>query len=686
MTTESVSTPSHDWHKAVPLLVIAGLLAYSNSFTKAYILDDAPWIANNANLGDPAAYLRSMGMRPVGAATVLLNYWLGGKSVLGFHAFNLAIHLAAALTLFGLVRRTLLLDRWQGRFDTSAPWLALSIALLWLVHPLQTQSVTYIIQRLESLMGLFYLLTLYCVVRGAAPLVADHPLPAAHRHWLWYAAAVVCFTLGMMTKEVMASAPVVVLLYDRTFLAGSFREAFRRRWGLYVALMLPWGLLVPERVLVEGTSAGFSTAGVTPLQYLMTQSGVLLYYVRLTFWPYPQCLDYQDWPIVTSLADCWLSGSVVVLALLGTAWALWRKPWLGFLGAWFFLVLAPTSSFVPIADVAFEHRMYLPLAPIAILVVLTGWAGLRWLAERRGWPDLVRRNLGAFLVAAAACALGTLTFVRNEAYRSSAVMWDDVLSRRPDCPRAHINRALSYLSANADSDLDAALFHLRTGLKRVPHDIAAREAIGVALWRKGKEEEAIKQLEETEKVVSGVTVGRTLLGRMLLMRGRPDEAVAQFRLAAKASPNSGGTLFSLAFALHEQGNDKEAKATLKEALRLAPDLPASTRREALAFLHDTSGRLGNVTKDGLMLARQASFGVGDRDPEYLDAVAVGYAANGKFDRATATAKRAVELARAGGQPNLAAAIARKLAYYERGQDPRPAAAAAGKGKTGGTTG
>ncbi len=167
MTIATATPAPHDGRKAVPLIVLVGLIAYSNSFTKAFILDDLGWILDNANLGDPVAYVQSMGARPVGATTVALNYWLGGRSVLGYHAFNLAIHLAAALTLFGLVRRTLLLPRWQGKWEQAAPWLALSVALLWLAHPLQTQAVTYIIQRLEALMGLFYLLTLYCLVRGA---------------------------------------------------------------------------------------------------------------------------------------------------------------------------------------------------------------------------------------------------------------------------------------------------------------------------------------------------------------------------------------------------------------------------------------------------------------------------------------------------------------------------------------
>src|SRR5262249_12628893 len=137
--------------------------------------------------------------------TLALNYQLDGLNVRGYHAVNLTIHVAAALTLFGIVRRTLLLERVPPAVKKDAPGLALAVALLWLVHPLVTQSVVYVIQRQESFMGLFYFLTLYCVLRGATAL----------RFALgWYAAAVVACTLGMGCKEVMVSAPVLVLLYD----------------------------------------------------------------------------------------------------------------------------------------------------------------------------------------------------------------------------------------------------------------------------------------------------------------------------------------------------------------------------------------------------------------------------------------------------------------------------------------
>ena len=180
-------------------------------------------------------------------------------------------------------------------------------------------------------------------------------------------AAVVACALGMGTKEVMATAPIVVLLYDRCFLAGSFREAFRRRWPMYVGLAATWailGALVIAYPWGAATGAGFGLAEAGPWEYARTQPGVILNYLRLSFWPSSLCFDYS-WPIATSAGQIIPAAAVIAALLAATLWALRRAPALGFLGAWFFLILAPTSSFVPIiTEVAAERRMYLPLAAV----------------------------------------------------------------------------------------------------------------------------------------------------------------------------------------------------------------------------------------------------------------------------------------------------------------------------------
>jgi hypothetical protein len=169
-------------------------------------------------------------------------------------------------------------------FGRDALPLALAVALLWTLHPLQTEAVTYVIQRVESLMGLCYLLTLYCLIRSV-----DSPRPA-----LWQGCMVTACLLGMATKEVMATAPLLGLLYDRTFLAGSFREAWQRRRWWYVGLAATW---LPLACLVAGTggnrggTSGFNV-GVAPWAYWLTQFQAVAHYLKLSVWPHPLVFEY----------------------------------------------------------------------------------------------------------------------------------------------------------------------------------------------------------------------------------------------------------------------------------------------------------------------------------------------------------------------------------------------------------
>ena len=189
-----------------------------------------------------------------------------------YHAFNIVVHILAALTLFGLVRLTLNLPALRARFEGAATALALATALIWEVHPLQTESVTYIIQRQESLAGLFYLLTLYCVARGA---LSERPRPFDSAQGAprlcsgrWYTAAFAACVLGMLSKQTVAAAPLAVFLYDWIFLSGSFLDTLRRRWPVYLALAATWLLLIPSfapQADAQHASAGFQVGGITPI-------------------------------------------------------------------------------------------------------------------------------------------------------------------------------------------------------------------------------------------------------------------------------------------------------------------------------------------------------------------------------------------------------------------------------------
>lgn len=413
-------------------LVAVTLLAYANSFDGQYFLDDYGCIVGNETIGEiwlaADEVPHGLQRRHLGRLSLWLNYQLGGLDPFGYHVVNLLIHLGVGLLLFDFVRRTLQLPGITLRLRKSGGPLAFAIALLWLVHPLQTESVTYVVQRLESLVSLFYLGCLYCLLRGVSA-----------RKPAWCLLAVASFWLGVATKEIIVTAPLVLLLYDRAFLAQSWREVWQKRWGIYLAMapVVIWiAIVLAGGPSTDGrVSAGFALEEITPWQYLMTQGGVILHYLKLALVPLGQCLDY-GWPVVSNFSAAVLPGLAVV-ALLAACGFAWKKyPRLAALGLSFFLILAPTSSFMPIEDPAFEHRMYLALAIVVALAVLAAWYALdRWVP----W-----RLAPAMALVSAASLLVALTVSRNELYRDPIAMWQNVLETAPHNARAHCNLGSAY--------------------------------------------------------------------------------------------------------------------------------------------------------------------------------------------------------------------------------------------------
>ena len=332
--------PTRPWRLpvwgAAAVLIVAGAAAYANSFGGEFLLDDNHTILTNRHIRTLLPISRRMlGTRPVGNLTFAVNYVLGGVRPWGYHALNLAVHLAAALALFGVLRRTFLSDRLRARFGAAATPLALAGALLWMLHPLQTSAVTYITQRFESMMGMFYLLTVYCVIRGAA---------AKRRGWA--VAAVAFCALGMACKEVMVTAPIVAIAYDRVFLARSWRDVAMRRWALYLALMATWVVLYPSLKQAPRMKAGEAPAVVATTRpagpakaaavseadpaadavenrriYILTQFPVMVRYLRLSAWPRPLVLCRSSVRFLSArrwraLPAQWLIGRQVCLSVL----------------------------------------------------------------------------------------------------------------------------------------------------------------------------------------------------------------------------------------------------------------------------------------------------------------------------------------------------------------------------------
>jgi protein O-mannosyl-transferase len=439
------------------------LLAYLNSFSGLYLFDDGGAIIDNPTIRHFSSSLAPIpngtpvSGRPLVNLTFALNYAMSGLEVWSYHATNLAIHFLAALALFGLVRRALMLPAIALRFRESALEIAGTVAVLWAVHPLQTESVSYLSQRAEALMGLFYLLTLYAFVRSVEGGEAR-----------WLVMSVAACLAGMASKEVMVSAPLMVLLFDRTFCAGSFLGALRQRTGYYAALAATWLLLAGEMAHVGNRGGAVGTGlKIDSWHYALTQFHAIALYLGLSLWPHPLTFDYGT-TTVASLSAVWPEALLVTALVAATLYYLAyiadirRRPALGFIGAWFFAILAPSSSIVPLAKQTIaEHRMYLPLAAVLLLLVL----GVHAVCGRA--------RLAAILV----LPLIGLTLLRNADYANGLTIWTQSVARYPDNPRAHINLGNAYVNAG---QLRSGADQFMIALQLDPNLSEAHNNLGVA--------------------------------------------------------------------------------------------------------------------------------------------------------------------------------------------------------------
>ncbi len=559
------------------LLIAVGVAVYSNSLTGPFIFDDASveynehirqlWPPWRAMIAPPQS---SLSARPIASLTFAVNYALGGLDVVGYHLTNLAIHLCAGLTLFGIVRRTLSQTRFRTWCGNSEGTLAFVAVLFWIVHPLQTESVTYVIQRTELLMGLFYLLTLYCLIRGTSG-------PYSYR---WYAASIAACVLGMGCKEVMATAPIALLLYDRTFLSNSFRQALRKRRVLYVVLAASWlwlGWLVTSEP--RSDSAGLALAHLGPFDYAKSQFGVITGYLKLAFWPDELCL-YYDLPIARTAGEIVPYALLVGGLLIASVWATWRRSAIGFLGAWVFLTLAPTSSLIPISDLAFEHRMYLPLAAVCVLVVAAGHGVL----AHNGLAFATRRRAAAayLLVIAITVSLGVRTLRRNHDYRSAVSIWSTVVRQRPNVWRAQYNLGCAL---GAEGRPAKAIPHYRKTLELNPGFVDAYMNMSIALTSQGRFEESLDHCRWALEIKPDYCKARLHMGITRELQGELEEAVRHLKQALICDPDSADAHFYLGQILAVVGQSDDATRHLLEAQRLRPGWSAPV--DAMAVIHAT---------------------------------------------------------------------------------------------------
>ena len=609
------SAPAVETLRPWRIVLIAGAfglltaLVFGPAISAPFDSDDGPSIANNLSirqLWPPSVPLSPPSQGTAASGRPITNYSLavdyavnrafgvtqGPSETIVYHATNMLLHVLVALLLFGLIRRTIAFGNIDEAWRNSAERIALIAAALWLVHPIQTEAVDYLSQRTELLVSFFYLATLYATSRAFLPTRAVRA---------WLATGLIASVLGMASKEVMLTAPFAVLLYDRAFISPSWRALFAdRARRVFYALLFATILVSLTLVFTGARSAtvGFGR-GMAWYEYFYTQCWAVAHYLRLILWPAPLLYSYGREPIHGLTA---LPGAIVLTALAVVTILCWRRTewrWAGFLGAFFFVLLAPSSSVVPIVtEIAAERRVYLASGAVVVLLVVAGEAFVRRLGSTRGgW-----RSPLAFAAGAIALAFSIAANRRSAMYTDPGLLWRDVVAHRPDDARALIGVAHEDIESSpprydeADALLrraiaiDSSLVQARAYRAAIAirqsrftdaesllvHAVAidsldpdATAQLGELLLAQNRPREAIPYLSKVSHAFPSLESYKSL-GLAYLVAGALDSAVAPLQAALRIAPNDADALHSLAGALIEAGRGAEAIPVLARAVEGNP--------------------------------------------------------------------------------------------------------------------
>lgn len=503
----SILSRDHSKLGAAALLPVLVVISYHGILAAPFIFDDHANISDNAAIRQliPPAWLYHH-PRPLVVLSFALNYAVGTLDVAGYHLVNILIHVGCGWCAF------LVLSRICG----STPW-ALAVCAIWVVHPLHSTVVSYTVHRFESSVALACLSALYCFQRSSE---------SAHRARTWRCVAWACVVIAHLCKEVSVALPFLLLAYDRCYVAGSFREALQQRWRFHLATFASLGLVAILHIgATQNPSQGFSAPDLSAADYARSQIGVVVYYLRLAFWPDALSMDYFDWPVARSLGQVGPQAvTLLVLASVG-AYAWFRHPKAGYVAAVWLLILAPTSSVLPLrGELVAERRVYLPLLALIALVVMS----VRWLVRSRQ-----SRNAAVLVAAAVVVALTARTQRRNEDFVTEEAAYRSVLAVRPN-------------------------------------NLRARYQLAVVLYARGESDAALQQWLRTIAQEPRCARCQSNVGTIYAQRQRYAEAEERFLAAVRAEPNEGKYRMDLVESRILQQKWVSARNTLRRGLERAP--------------------------------------------------------------------------------------------------------------------
>lgn len=538
-------------------------MIYSSSLKGPFLLDDGRNIEKNSNIRmtrltwnnlNQIAHSGLLPNRPLAYISFALNYYLHRYNVVGYRLINILIHLVSGILLYLVVKNTMVLPVVTSRYGHFM-WIPYVAACVWLIHPLHSQSVTYIVQRMTSMAAMFYMLSMWLYIKARQ---SDRTI----FQMVLFAGCGISGILALGTKETSATLPVFIFLYEWFFFQDLSPGWLKRRIILIVGvgvLFCSVVFLYTDGQPLAKIMATYKTRDFTLLQRVLSESRVVILYLGLIFYPHPDLLNLDyDFPLSYSIIDppTTLLAFAIIIGMLTLAfWLAPKDRLVSYCLFWFLGNLVIESTVVGL-ELVFEHRTYLPSMLIVVMTIL--------LVNRYLRPNLLK----VVAVISLIMVLSVWTYERNSVWNSDVTLWQDVVKKSPQKARPHNNLGNAL---RRQGKLSEAIYHFKEALRIDPNYAKAHNNLGIVLATQGDAETALSHFYLALELNPSYAEAYSNIGVTLARQGRLDEAINNFSIALRLKPDYAKVHNNLGAALVRQGRLKDALEHFKAALLIKPD-------------------------------------------------------------------------------------------------------------------
>jgi protein O-mannosyl-transferase len=544
---------------SILLLSVLSIIIYSNTFNAPFLFDDVSNITENPHMRltdiniqslKNAAFSRPSWARPIPNISFALNYYLDQYHVVGYHAVNIAIHIINGILVYLLALFTF---RLLGLSPFKIRVMSLFASLIFIAHPINTQSVTYLVQRMNSMAALFYLLSLILYIKARLSKIR-------WKRWALFLCVALSAILAMGSKQIAATLPFIIIVYECYFFQ-DLTGCLRKKNIAYI--ILPLAVLVALTLIYLGENpinrilAGYSRRDFTLVERLLTQPRVVIFYISLILLPLPSRMNlihhvdtsHSLIEPITTLISLVIIAALIYLSIHGAR----RKRLISFAIAWFFISLAIESSFIGL-EMIFEHRLYLPMVAICLMV-----------------PYILftyRLNKATITVAVImVMLLGYATYTRNTTWKDAVTLWSDVVKKNPVSHRGYNNLGMALTDNRRFKE---AIDNFRLALKIKPDYAETYNNLGNTFMRQGFTDKAINVYSHALTINRSYKKTYNNLGLALASQGRFDEAIDNYLKTISLKYDYEDAHNNLAIALAEKGKFEEAIKQFREAIKIHP--------------------------------------------------------------------------------------------------------------------